>query len=1157
MAREGDRQMISKFQKTILTILFLGVNSFAGVPTSMTFQTKILLPGGSALEAGSVNFRFTILDSVGTCILYVEDFSGVNMTGSQGVVSFPLGSGTKQFPATATNLYEVFNNSAASYPCQAGGTYSPSGSQNRQIVMQFNDGSGWQTVPQMAINGVPYANYATRADSLGSYVAADFLRPTTLPICGAGQALHWDGTVFTCVTASLGAGGITQNGNAFSTDVTIGTTDLYGIKLNTNGVTRMVIDNSGNIGIGTTTPSALLDLASTSTPQFKTSYDGANYYTTGVSSLGAVTFDANGAFPLFNFTDALSVNANSTGSLYGIYLGRNLNDSIAQANQYGLLVDVTRNAATAGVSDRIYGQKTTVNRGGGSTSSNTVVYGSDTSISHTGAASGTVQTYGNSVSITADTNGVSSAYGSSISVGGADLNFGTYILMNSLPSTTNYGLYVDVGNGAGTKYAAVFQNGSVGIGTGTPVYALDVVGDVNVTGNFRVNGSVLSGGGGGPTLNGVMNINNLSGDITLAPATATGAVQINSGSASTGPTTGALIVNGGVGVSGGIYSGGSISSGSTISANSSMYTPQLFGTSTPSGNIFIEGTSNATKGNVILANAGGNVGIGTSTPQDKLHIVGGGVWTQADGLGFYGDSYSATAGYHVPFVGRRARGTIASPTHPLSGDALAAFLGTNAISELSWSGMGVLATENHSSSAQGAELRFYTVPNGTKTTTTRVVVSNNGNVGIGTTTPPDKLSVSQADADVKISLTNTSSTTQRSPSFVIRNYQSSFPGSSGEFSAISFRGTQAAPSAVQNGDLLLSLAGQGGYNSSGNYQYGAALDMRAEENFSGTAAGTMVRFFTASLASSTLTEKMRITANGNVGIGQTSPTAKLDVGGSLVVSGSITTWGTSTGAYAATSAALATPAGSFWNPTNTSNTDGAGSFVVPTVRNAAATNQRFYLGSVSNTGGYSPEIVLGQQTGATAYAERIRISASGAIGIGTTSPQTALQVAGVIAPSANNTYSLGNASFRFTEVYATNGVINTSDRREKKEIDDSKLGLEFIRKLRPVSYRWNTGVDEDIHYGLIAQEAEEAIKQEGQNEKTSIVVRDEKTDRYGVRYSELISPLIKAAQELYQRIVEINRDVISLKEENRILKQESAALKAYLCRKDKDAGFCK
>jgi regulator of replication initiation timing len=71
------------------------------------------------------------------------------------------------------------------------------------------------------------------------------------------------------------------------------------------------------------------------------------------------------------------------------------------------------------------------------------------------------------------------------------------------------------------------------------------------------------------------------------------------------------------------------------------------------------------------------------------------------------------------------------------------------------------------------------------------------------------------------------------------------------------------------------------------------------------------------------------------------------------------------------------------------------------------------------------------------------------------------------------------------------------------------------------------------------------------------VVRDEKTDRYGVRYSELISPLIKAAQELYQRIVEINRDVISLKEENRILKQESAALKAYLCRKDKDAGFCK
>jgi len=220
-------------------------------------------------------------------------------------------------------------------------------------------------------------------------------------------------------------------------------------------------------------------------------------------------------------------------------------------------------------------------------------------------------------------------------------------------------------------------------------------------------------------------------------------------------------------------------------------------------------------------------------------------------------------------------------------------------------------------------------------------------------------------------------------------------------------------------------------------------------------------------------------------------------------------------------------------------------------------------------------------TGSTTNSERMRISASGNVGIGATSPQTTLQVAGVISPATNNTYTLGSAAYRFTEVYATNGVINTSDRREKKDIYNTDLGLDFINKLRPVSYRWNTGVDSDIHYGLIAQEAEQAIAEVGKTEKTSIVTHDETTDRYGVRYSELISPIIKAVQELYLRILGIDREIASVKvekadkteveakfqkleSENEKLKQENAAkaqemaeLKAYLCAQDKKATICK
>ncbi len=75
--------------------------------------------------------------------------------------------------------------------------------------MQFNDGSGWQTVPQMAINSVVYANYATRAENLGNYPATDYLRPANLPTCTGSQALSYDGTVFTCIAAGGGAGGVT------------------------------------------------------------------------------------------------------------------------------------------------------------------------------------------------------------------------------------------------------------------------------------------------------------------------------------------------------------------------------------------------------------------------------------------------------------------------------------------------------------------------------------------------------------------------------------------------------------------------------------------------------------------------------------------------------------------------------------------------------------------------------------------------------------------------------------------------------------------------------------------------------------------------------------------------------------------------------------
>ena len=80
---------------------------------------------------------------------------------------------------------------------------------------------------------------------------------------------------------------------------------------------------------------------------------------------------------------------------------------------------------------------------------------------------------------------------------------------------------------------------------------------------------------------------------------------------------------GGVGASGALYSGASLNAGTTISAVASMTSPQIYGSSASAGDIKIDGTSNVTKGNVLLASAtGGKVGIGTTAPAVALDVQG-------------------------------------------------------------------------------------------------------------------------------------------------------------------------------------------------------------------------------------------------------------------------------------------------------------------------------------------------------------------------------------------------------------------------------------------------------------------------------------------------------------------------------------------------------
>lgn len=138
--------------------------------------------------------------------------------------------------------------------------------------------------------------------------------------------------------------------------------------------------------------------------------------------------------------------------------------------------------------------------------------------------------------------------------------------------------------------------------------------------------------------------------------------------------------------------------------------------------------------------------------------------------------------------------------------------------------------------------------------------------------------------------------------------------------------------------------------------------------------------------------------------------------------------------------------------------------------------------------------------------------------------------------TASNQVQLGNSS---TTTYAYGAVQNRSDIRDKADVQDTVLGLEFVTALRPVDFRWDMREDYSkdrlanvthdgtrkrsrFHHGLIAQEVKALIAATGIDfggyQDHSISGGD---DVLSIGYEELIGPMIKAIQELNTKIIEL------------------------------------
>ena len=124
----------------------------------------------------------------------------------------------------------------------------------------------------------------------------------------------------------------------------------------------------------------------------------------------------------------------------------------------------------------------------------------------------------------------------------------------------------------------------------------------------------------------------------------------------------------------------------------------------------------------------------------------------------------------------------------------------------------------------------------------------------------------------------------------------------------------------------------------------------------------------------------------------------------------------------------------------------------------------------------------------------------------------------------SNAHALGNNEVQIGDdsqtVYTHNALQQRSDKRSKKDITETKLGLDFIKQLKPVDYKYKNS-DKQQH-GLIAQDI---VGLESEFGGVSNHKENGGEDLYNVAYTELIAPLIKSVQELSQEVEELKKEL--------------------------------
>ncbi|MBY0314500.1 MAG: tail fiber domain-containing protein [Bdellovibrionales bacterium] len=258
--------------------------------------------------------------------------------------------------------------------------------------------------------------------------------------------------------------------------------------------------------------------------------------------------------------------------------------------------------------------------------------------------------------------------------------------------------------------------------------------------------------------------------------------------------------------------------------------------------------------------------------------------------------------------------------------------------------------------------------------------------------------------------------------------------------------------------------------------------------------------------------------------------------------------------------------------------------VVGDVRIGSKANPRINL---NNNSGTASTLSIGADSGSafvgtftnsqlqfyTNSLERMRIDASGNIGIGVANPGAyKIYVAGGMARMDGGLEVHGMAfdgSGHYVCRNTTTGEItysaaacSASDERLKSNIQPIDSSLDDLLKLRPVTFEWNdSSRPKGSQIGFIAQEVRQVYPE---------LVQENESGFLSLDYAPLVAPIVGALKEIYGKVMTLvksdeqqSRQIASQKMEIEALKaedqrkaQEIEALRTYLCQRDPKAPFC-